>query len=93
MSDKHPKVRLYLTIDYYIKKTWVLNFRLFVVQGLPQPQQKTDRVNTHAGEYSTPVKCASEDIISPRSTLRRVYTTPRGATSAFVFVCCSIVEV
>ena len=45
---------------------------------------KTDRVNTHAGEYSTPVKCASEDMISPRSTLRRVYTTPRGATSAFV---------
>jgi len=25
------------------------------------------------------VKCASEDMISPRSTLRRVYATPRGS--------------
>ena len=58
---------------------------LFEVLG--NPLQETDRVNTHAGEYSTPVKCASEDMVSPRSTLRRVYTTPRGVTSAFVFAC------
>ena len=29
----------------------------------------------------------------PRSTLRRVYTTPRGVTPTFVLVLCSIVEV
>ena len=31
----------------------------------------------------TPVKCALR-ILDPRSTLRRVYTTPRGVTPAFV---------
>ena len=65
------------------EKTWVLNFCLFAIRGLRKPMVVTDRVNIHAGEYSTPVKCASEDMISPRSTLRRVYTTPRGITSAF----------
>ena len=46
--------------------------------------EKNRQRNTHLGVYSTPVKCASEDMISPRSTLRRVYTTPRGVTPAFV---------
>ena len=61
----------------------MLNCCLFAIRGLRKPMVVTDRVNTHAGEYSTPVKCASEDMVSPRSTLRRVYTTPRGVTSAF----------
>ena len=34
--------------------------------------------------HSTPVKCAFEGTKRPRSTLRRVYTTPRGVTPAFV---------
>ena len=66
---------------------------LFNIRGLPQPQRKTDRINTHDGVYRYTVKCASEDITSPRSTLRRVYATPRGVTLAFVFVLCSIVVV
>ena len=32
-------------------------------------------------------------MLDPRSTLRRVYTTPRGVTPAFVLVLCSIVVV
>ena len=53
-----------------------------IFEVLGNPLQETDRVNTHAGEYSIPVKCASEDMVRPRSTLRRVYTTPRGVTPA-----------
>ena len=76
-----------ISCDYHIQKTWVLNFCLFHSSRPSTAQAKrTDRVNTHAGEYSTPVKCACEDMVSPRSTLRRVYTTPRGVTPAFVLV-------
>ena len=28
---------------FYIQKTWVLNFCLFAVRGLPQPLRKTNR--------------------------------------------------
>ena len=40
---------------------------------------KNRQRNTHVGVYSTPVKCALR-LLEPRSTLRRVYTTPRGVT-------------
>ena len=46
----------------------------------------------HVGEYSTPVKCALR-MHNPRSTLRRVYITPRGNYLAFVLDYYSIVEV
>ena len=58
---------------------------LFRYLGCRMPLPKEQQSKSHAGEYSTPVKCASEDMVSPRSTLRRVYTTPRDDTSAFAF--------
>ena len=73
-------------IHTYKKRGCLTSARL-LFEVLGNPLQETDRVNTHAGEYSTPVKCAYEDMVRPRSTLRRVYTTPRGVTSAFVLAC------
>lgn len=70
----------------------MLNFYLFIVQGLPQPQQKTDRANIHVGEYIIHRKVCVETTRASR-TLRRVYTTPRDSHPCNVFVCCSIVEV
>jgi len=54
-------------------------------RGLPQPCRKNKQRNNHAEAYRYTVKCALR-ILDPRSTLRRVYTTPRGVTSAFVLV-------
>ena len=61
----------------------MLNFCPFAIRGLRKPIARNRQSKHPRGEYSTLVKCAYEDIISPRSTLRRVYTTPRGITSAF----------
>ena len=66
---------------------------LFVVRGLPQPMRKTVRETSTHGVYRYTVKCASEDMVSPRSTLRRVYTTPRGSHPCNVLVLSSIVVV
>ena len=90
---KHPVRTGSITIiNYKYKKTWVLasacsSFRAFHSLSKKQTEKHPRR------SICTPVKCASEDMVSPRSTLRRVYTTPRGVTPAFVSVCCSIVEV
>jgi hypothetical protein len=58
-SDKHPKVRFILTFVMTTnEKTWVLNFCLFDIRGLRKPIAVNRQRNTHAGEYSTLVKCA-----------------------------------
>ena len=36
----------------------MLNICLFYFEVYHNLAKKTDRVNTHVGEYSTPVKCA-----------------------------------
>lgn len=36
----------------------MLNFCLLVFAAFHSLAEKTDRVNTHVGGYSTPVKCA-----------------------------------
>ena len=67
------------------EKTWVLTSACPTHRGLPQPCRKNKQRNNHVGEYKDAVKCALR-IPDPRSTLRRVYTTPRGVTPAFVLV-------
>ena len=59
------------------EKTWVLSSACSSSRPTTALTVNRQR-NTHVGVYITPVKCASEDMVSPRSTLRRVYTTPRG---------------
>ena len=79
--------------DDYIRKNVGACICLFVVRGLPQPMRKTVRETSTHGVYRYTVKCASEDMVSPRSTLRRVYTTPRGSHPCNVLVLSSIVVV
>lgn len=55
--------------------------------------KKNKQRNIHVEVYRYTVKCASEDMVSPRSTLRRVYTTPRGVTPALSWLAISIVVV
>ena len=71
----HPYEQVSLSINYK-RKTWVLSSACSSSRPTTALTVNRQR-NTHAGEYSTPVKCALR-ILDPRSTLRRVYTTPRG---------------
>ena len=64
---------------------------LFVVQGLPQPQQKTDRETTTL-EYTNNRKVCVEDTRPSQHTTESIYYTP-WSYLCNVFVCCSIVEV
>ena len=88
---KHPK-RTGLTLcDSYKRKTWVLNICLFDILAY-HSQAENRQINTHAGVYRYTVKCALR-LHEPRSTLRRVYTTPRGSHLCIVLVQLSIVVV
>ena len=49
--------------------------------------------NNHVEVYRYTVKCASEDMVSPRSTLRSLIYTPRGSHPCNVLVLSSIVVV
>ena len=60
----------------YKRKTWVLASACSTSRPTTAKLENKQR-NIHAGVYSTPVKCASEDMVSPRSTLRScIYYTP-----------------
>ena len=64
----------------------------FCIQAYHSLEENRQR-NNHVEVYRYTVKCASEDMVSPRSTLRRVYTTPRGSHPCNVLVLSSIVVV
>ena len=85
-SDKHPKGQMDFTLLMTTYKNCGCLHLPVRCSGLPQPFGINRQRNTHVGVYSTPVKCASEDMVSPRSTLRRVYATPRGVTPAMFLI-------
>ena len=57
---------------------------LFDIRGLRKPIAVNRQSKHPRGSILYTIKCASEDMVSPRSTLRRVYTTPRGSHSCNV---------
>ena len=67
--------------DDYIQKNVGACICPFCIQAYHSLEENRQR-NNHVEVYRYTVKCASEDMVSPRSTLRRVYTTPRGVTPA-----------
>ena len=76
----HPYEQVSHSVNYK-RKTWVLASACS--SSRPSTALTVNRQrNNHVEVYRYTVKCASEDLVSPRSTLRRVYTTPRGATPA-----------
>ena len=92
-SIKHQDGIISVSYIDYIQKSGCLTSACLLFEAFHSLCGKQNRVNTHVEVYKTPVKCASEDMVSPRSTLRRVYTTPRGVTSALFSTAYSIVEV
>ena len=72
-------------VDTYIQKTWVLSSACLMFW--PTTAIWNEQTEKHPrGSILYTVKCASEDMVSPRSTLRRVYATPRGVTSAMFLI-------
>ena len=76
----HPYEQILLTVNYKRKNVGAC-ICLFDNQAYHSLEENRQR-NNHVEVYRYTVKCASEDMVSPRSTLRRVYTTPRGVTSS-----------
>ena len=65
---------------------------LFCIQAYHSLEENRQR-NNHVEVYRYTVKCASEDMVSPRSTLRSLIYTPRGSHPCNVLVLNSIVVV
>ena len=79
------RTSLLLTVNYKRKNVGAC-FCLFRIRAYHSHSSKQTEKHPR-WSILTPVKCASEDMVSPRSTLRRVYTTPRGVTSAMFLSC------
>jgi len=76
----HPYERVSHSVNYKRKNVGAC-ICPFCIQAYHSLEENRQR-NNHVEVYRYTVKCASEDMVSPRSTLRRVYTTPRGVTPA-----------
>ena len=88
-SDKHPKSDGYSFVSSTYKKRGCLH--LPVRRSRPTTAHSRKQPEKHPrGSILYTVKCASEDMVSPRSTLRRVYATPRGNYPCIVLVYYSI---
>ena len=68
-------------VDDYKRKNVGACICLFCIQAYHSLEENRQR-NTHAEVYRCTVKCACEDMDSPRSTLRSLIYTPRGVTPA-----------
>ena len=75
----HPYEQIIPTVNYKRKNVGACICLFYFVAYHSQTGKQTEKQPRWS--IQTPVKCAWR-ILNPRSTLRRVYTTPRGVTPA-----------